>query len=91
MADVEKFKEKIVKGAKEQGVDVVLKGEAENSFIGLLEHLEKKQKLDDIPGIAFMKGKKVHSNEVGRLVEDFDSLPYPARDILYEKYPFMAK
>ncbi|PIN86270.1 hypothetical protein COV19_05670 [Candidatus Woesearchaeota archaeon CG10_big_fil_rev_8_21_14_0_10_44_13] len=76
---------------KEEGVDVALRGECENSFIELLERLEKKHSIEGIQGVVIKKAGGISSAEVGKLVEDLDSLPPLARDILYDKYPFMAK
>lgn len=76
---------------KEKGVDIVLKGECENSFIKVLDKLEKKQSIASVEGIVFKNNKKIHSNNVGELIENLDTIPFPERDILYKNFPFMAK
>lgn len=77
--------------AREKGVDYVMRGECERSFVHLLERLEKKKAPEDVRGIVFARRGKMVNNDVGQLVEDLDSLPFPAREILYDKYPFLGR
>ncbi len=58
--------------------DIVTIGEAENT---MLEIAEKKPKAK-IDGIAFMSGKKIVRTKPRELIEDLDSLPFPAYDLL---------
>lgn len=62
-------------------IDYLVIGEGEESFLYLLERLEKKQKPDRVDGLAFRDKGKIF---VGKLVwvKDLDKLPLPAYDLL---------
>jgi len=69
-------------------IDIICRGEGENSFLNLVKTIEKKGDLANIRGISFRnrEGKIVH-NEPEPLIENLDALPFPARDLLpMEKY-----
>jgi radical SAM superfamily enzyme YgiQ (UPF0313 family) len=57
----------------EEGVDYIIRGEADKSFPKLLEDLE-------------IKGESEKEVKFEKLEQDLDSLPYPDREFLY-KYP----
>ena len=61
-------------------VDYILKGEAEVSFPKLLDNLEQESSLAGVEGISFAENGKV-TNNPAVLVEDLDSLPFPAREL----------
>lgn len=61
-------------------VDYILKGEAEVSFPKLLDNLEQQSSLAGVEGISFAENGKV-TNNPAVLVEDLDSLPFPAREL----------
>ena len=63
--------------------DMVAIGESEQSLIKLTKDLNNTK----IPNIWFKKGKKITKNEIGKLTEDLDKLPFPDREIFnYQKY-----
>ncbi len=62
-------------------VDYILKGEAESSFPQLMDRIEKGEDPSDVEGITFLKGGKAVENP-GGLIQDLDSLPLPARDLV---------
>jgi len=62
-------------------VDYILKGEAERSFPALMGHIERGTNPADVEGITYSRDGKVVSNPPG-LIQDLDSLPMPARDLL---------
>jgi len=69
-------------------IDIVVRGEGEVSFLNLVKEIEKKGALENVKGISFRdeKGGIVH-NPDETAIEDLDSLPLPARDLLpMEKY-----
>ena len=68
---------------KKTGADVVVMGEGENTAIDLMKALEQKTSLDDVLGIAFKSGKKVTINPRRPLIEDLDTISWPA----YKKFP----
>lgn len=61
-------------------VDYIIKGEAENALIQLLQCIESGKKPSNVEGISFFDNGKYISNELA-LIKDLDSLPFPARDL----------
>jgi radical SAM superfamily enzyme YgiQ (UPF0313 family) len=59
-------------------VDLIVRGEAEETLPQLLESLASKGKLSSIPGIAYREAGRVVRNPEAPLIEDLDSLPVPA-------------
>lgn len=67
---------------KDKNVDLVVMGEGEITFTEVLRHLENKQPLDGIPGVAFRKDGQIVRSIARERMEDIDSLPWPARHLL---------
>jgi anaerobic magnesium-protoporphyrin IX monomethyl ester cyclase len=63
-------------------IDFVIRGEGEISFLNLLQRLEKGEDLNGLKGLTFRSGEEIVTNEDQPLIEDLDSLPLPARDLL---------
>ncbi len=61
-------------------IDYAFRGEAEESFLKLLQINFDQDKLEHIPGLIFRQGKHIKINEMA-LVKDLDSLPLPARHL----------
>ena len=59
-------------------VDVIVRGEAEETFPQLLSALDKGSSLDNIPGITFRDGRRIVRNPNAPVIQDLDSLPLPA-------------
>jgi anaerobic magnesium-protoporphyrin IX monomethyl ester cyclase len=68
-------------------VDVVVRGEGDETIIELLQAIEKEQPLDNIAGISYKTdGEIVHTADRSSDV-DMDLLPYPAYHLLpWKKY-----
>ncbi|UCE81460.1 MAG: radical SAM protein [Methanobacteriota archaeon] len=64
-------------------VDFVVKGEGEESFPRLLDCIERGVPPSDVPGIGFAADNGVTLNP-NTPIDDLDSLPFPARDLLPE-------
>lgn len=58
-------------------VDFALVGEAEESFIELLECLEKKRSLDSVDGLIYRQNNKIVSNKPRSPMKDLNVLPMP--------------
>lgn len=68
-------------------LDFIVIGEGELTFKDLLDSLRDGSDYTDIDGLAFRENGRVRVNEKTRLIEDLDTLPFPARDMLpLEKY-----
>ncbi|OPX32140.1 MAG: hypothetical protein B1H40_02955 [Candidatus Latescibacteria bacterium 4484_181] len=71
-------------------VDYVVRGEGEHVFRELVNCLELGRKVDDVPGISFMKDGHLFRNPQAPYISDLDRLPLPARDLLpMDKYVTM--
>jgi radical SAM superfamily enzyme YgiQ (UPF0313 family) len=67
-------------------VDYGIFGEGENAMLELVNNIEEGKSTSDIQGLLYKKDKKVFINQAS-LIEDLDSLPFPARHLLpNEKY-----
>ena len=62
-------------------IDYIIKGEAENAFVKLLDHIEKGDQPTDVEGISYLEGERLISNPLS-LIQDLDSLPFPDRKLV---------
>lgn len=69
-------------------VDIVIRGEGEYTFLDLVKTIDKKGDLRKVDGISFRDDvRQVINNQPRAPIEDLDSLPLPARDLLpIDKY-----
>lgn len=65
-------------------IDYAMRGEGEYTFSELLEKLNKGQSLKGVKGLTYREGNEIIVNENRELIEDINSLPMPARDILVD-------
>ena len=76
-------------------LDYIMIGESEQSFPELLRLLAAGKSPETVDGVAWRENGKVRVNPKTRWIEDLDSIPFPAYDLLpMEKYfeinvPFM--
>ena len=64
--------------------DAVGTGEGEITVPAIIARLEAGQDLAGVLGVAFRAGAEIVKNPPRPLIEDLDSLPFPARDLLGE-------
>jgi anaerobic magnesium-protoporphyrin IX monomethyl ester cyclase len=77
--------EETLKAAPE--IDILVRGEGEETVIELLQALENKQPLDEIKGISYRKDGKIISSPMRTGTIDLDSLPVLAYHLLpWKKY-----
>ncbi len=68
-------------------LDFIVIGEGELVFKDLLDRLRGGEDYSDIDGLAYRENGHARINEKTRLIEDLDTLPFPARDLLpLDKY-----
>lgn len=61
-----------------RGFDVAVEGEAEETIVGLVDYLEGRAVLDDVPGVVFRDGDgRVRRGPKGDFVADLDRVPFP--------------
>ncbi len=71
-------------------VDLVVRGEAEENILQLIQVLSSGGDLLTVPGLTWKVGDRVVSTANARLVPDLDALPFPARHLLpMAKYRFL--
>ena len=63
-------------------VDVIVKGEGEETIQELTKAIEKNAPLDEVRGITFRKNGQIIDNEPRPFIKDIDSIPFPSRDLL---------
>ncbi|MBI4865802.1 MAG: B12-binding domain-containing radical SAM protein [Candidatus Wallbacteria bacterium] len=92
--------------ASAPGVDCVVLGEGEETFLELLDAFETESELGGVAGIAFWNGIGMTRTAQRRPIEDLDAMPFPAWDLIdipaysegvinmtygiYKKKPYMA-
>ena len=73
-------------------LDIVVRGEGEQTMAGLCQVLDKKKDLDSLPpvaGISFRKDGKIITNPPRPPIKDLDSIPRPAYHLVpFEHYNF---
>jgi len=68
---------------KDPHVDIVVRGEGENTFCALVEAFKKgRPELKNIPGISWRDNGRITANPTQEYVRDLDSIPFPARHLL---------
>jgi len=59
-------------------IDYIVRGEGEQTVVELIKTLQKKGKISDVQGISYRKNTTVVHNQTRPLIENLDTLPYPA-------------
>jgi anaerobic magnesium-protoporphyrin IX monomethyl ester cyclase len=74
--------------AEDPSLDFIALGEGEHTFRDLLARLRTGRELSDVDGLAYRRPDgSVHVSPRTAFIEDLDSLPFPARDLVpLEKY-----
>lgn len=60
--------------------DIAILGEAETTFVDLLQHHRAGKPIGDVRGIAYKENGVVRVSEPRELIRDLDALPFPAYD-----------
>lgn len=80
------IKERCLKDS--ESIDAVVIGEGEITVIEILDRIKKTKDLRGVKGVAFRENGKIVANPPRPLINDLDTLPFPARELLgdEEKY-----
>jgi radical SAM superfamily enzyme YgiQ (UPF0313 family) len=73
---------------EEPGVDAICLGEGEGAILDLVQALEAGEPLTGIKDWWFKQGGHVERNPVRPLENDLDTLPFPDRELLFDKDAF---
>ncbi len=68
--------------AADPHVDAVVFGEGEATYVELIERLSRGQTLEGLPGAAWREDAQMRKGPPRPLIEDLDSLPFPAWDLI---------
>jgi radical SAM superfamily enzyme YgiQ (UPF0313 family) len=71
---------------KYPSVDIIVRGEGENTSLELVDCLRNKGKLKEVRGITFKNGENIVSTPDQPLIKDLDSLPFPDRELIDDEY-----
>jgi radical SAM superfamily enzyme YgiQ (UPF0313 family) len=63
-------------------IDAIVVGEGELTAVEMLERLSGGKGLEGVQGLAYRGNGEVVENEPRPLIEDLDSIPFPARELL---------
>lgn len=63
-------------------IDVIVRGEGEVTFLELVRAIEAKTGFENITGISYRKEGKIFHNGDRPLIENMDTLPWPARHLI---------
>lgn len=66
-------------------IDCLVRGEGEITMLELIKAYQKNSGLEAIKGIVYKKDNKIIANEPRPFIEDLDSVPFPARDLIPQK------
>lgn len=79
---------------KNLDIDVIIRGEGEETTLEYLKAIESKKKLSDIKGITYRNKNKIIRNPDREFIKDINTIPSPAWDLLpmdkYEYYGVFA-
>ncbi len=67
---------------KKDIIDYAIQGEAEESFLEFLNRLESGKSMDDLSNLIYEKSGKLYINPCRSYIDNLDSLPFPAWDLL---------
>jgi anaerobic magnesium-protoporphyrin IX monomethyl ester cyclase len=62
--------------------DFVVRGEGEYTMLDLVQHIEEGDSFQEVQGISFLSNEELIRTPSRPLIQDLDSLPFPARDLL---------
>lgn len=67
--------------ANEPQVDMIVRGEGEETTLELLDRMEKHEAFDTIPNLCFRKGDRLVEQPLRSLRSDMDDYPFPDRHL----------
>lgn len=79
---------------EDSNIDIAVLGEGEVTLLEIIEHLERGEEIGSVRGTAIRRNGKTVINPDREFIEDLDTLPPPARDMvdmnLYLNEPYRA-
>lgn len=65
-------------------IDYIVRGEGERTIVELIKTIEKKGKMNQVQGISYRKNDTIIHTPSRPLIENLDTLPYPAYHLVEE-------
>lgn len=62
--------------------DFVVRGEGEHTMLDLVEHIQEGNSFEEVKGISFLSDGELIRTPSRSLIQDLDSIPFPARELL---------
>ena len=72
-----------------ESVDVICRGEGDLALLKFADSLDKKKDITKIGNLWIKKNGIIYKNDILHLIEDLDALPFPDREIYYNKYKLL--
>ena len=66
----------------DKGLNVIFRGEADETFPKFLDFLDRKEDWTKMQGIVYLRDGKIVVNPPARRIDNLDKLPFPRRDTL---------
>jgi radical SAM superfamily enzyme YgiQ (UPF0313 family) len=63
-------------------IDIIVRGEGEETTSELIENIEKGAPLNEVKGITFREKNKIIDTEPRPFIKNIDDIPFPSRDLL---------
>jgi len=63
-------------------IDIIVRGEGEETTRELIENIEKGAPLNEVKGITFRKKNEIIDTEPRPFIKNIDEIPFPSRDLL---------
>ena len=63
-------------------IDNVVVGEGEETILQLVNAYQNNESMGSVPGVVYQDHNSVRRNTVRPFIEDLDSIPFPARDLI---------
>ncbi|MBC8412280.1 MAG: cobalamin-dependent protein [Nitrospira sp.] len=63
-------------------LDLIIMGEGEHTMVDLCNRLSKNESIEDAPGLLYQKDGAIVRTEPRELIQDLDSIPFPARHLI---------
>lgn len=64
-----------------ESVDFVIKGEGENTIVGLMDYLEGRTGIESVDGLYYKQNGRIFKNGERELIANLDGIPFPARHL----------
>jgi len=76
---------------KNSFIDFVMIGESEISLLQFIDAMEGRKALEDVPNLVYRNNTELKRNSLSCYIRDIDSLPFPDKDLFYDKIPVLSK